>query len=122
MLLDLDRNRLRFNQLAAYLISYPKFFFLALDVPILDADFAAIGALQNVENLAQRGAVSARQSVGYEFAIEIPNCKSVSFNIEFRMVKHRHRVQRVDIGNQVAAHAISIYQRDDASFLGRLLS
>ena len=120
LLLDLDRNRFRLDKLAAYLIAHPELFFLALNVPILDADFAAIGALQNVENLAQRGAVSARQSVGNEFAIEIPNRKSVSFNIEFRMIEHRHRVQRIDVGDQVAAHAIGIDQLDDASFLGRL--
>ncbi len=122
MLLDLDRDRLGLDKFTAYLVSNPKFFFLALDVPILDADLAAISALQNVENFAQRGAVGARQSIGYEFAIKIPNRQSVSFDVQFRMVEHWHGMQRVDVGDQVAAHAIRIYQLNDARFLGCLFA
>ena len=85
-------------------------------------DFAAIGALQDVENFAQRGDFSAGESAGNELAIEIPNRQSVSFNIEFGVIKHRHRVQRIDVGDQMPAHAIGVDQLDHARFFGSLFA
>ncbi len=53
-------NRLRLDKLAANLFANPDLLFLALNVAVLDADLAAISALQNVENLAQRRALQCR--------------------------------------------------------------
>src|SRR5207237_1685799 len=54
----LDINWFGLNKLAANLFAQPKFFFLALNVSILDADFPAIGALQDVQDLAQSSGFS----------------------------------------------------------------
>ena len=93
------------DKLPAYLIPDPKFFFLALDVAILDADLPAVSALQDVENLAQRRAVSAGQAVGYEFAVEIPNRQSVSFNVELRMIK------KLNVSNSDPFLSMTVYHR-----------
>ncbi len=47
------------NELNSNLLAQPEFFFLTLNVPVLGADFAAVGALEDVEYLAQRGCLSA---------------------------------------------------------------
>ena len=47
---------------------------------------------------------------------------SVSFDVQFRVVEQRHRMQRIDVGNQVPAHAVSIDQLDYASFFRGLFS
>src|ERR1041384_2713945 len=47
------------DKLDANLLAQPQLFFFALNVTILGADFAAVGALQNVENLAERCCLSA---------------------------------------------------------------
>ncbi len=65
---------------------------------------------------------SAGQAAGDELAIEIPDRQAVSFDIEFRMIEHRHRVQRIDVGDQMAAHAIGVDQLDHARFFDGLLA
>src|SRR5205823_4635552 len=66
LLLDFDGDRLGMNQLAANLLAQPEFFFLTLNVAILDADFAAVRALHNVQNLAQGCRFSPAQPAGDE--------------------------------------------------------
>src|SRR6185369_1171228 len=98
------------HELAPNLLAQPKLLFLALNVAIFGADLTAISALQDVENLAQRRCLSSTQSAGDENSIEIPNRQSVSFDVEFRVIQQRHRVQRIDVSRQVAAHTIRINQ------------
>src|SRR5690349_16982594 len=76
------RQRLGFDELAANLLAQPRLFFLALNVAILDADLAAVRALQHVENLAQRRRLFIRETIGGENTIEIPDCQAVSFDVE----------------------------------------
>src|SRR6266571_2839003 len=96
------------NELAADLLAQPKLFFLALNVTILSADLAAVRALENVQDLAQRRRFSSPQSTGDEQAIEIPNRQVVSFDVQLRVIEQRQRMQRIDVGDQMPAHAIRI--------------
>src|SRR5437879_8510753 len=73
LFLNFDGDWLGLNQLATDLLAQPEFFFFALDVAIFDADLAAVRALQNVQNLAQRRRLSSAQPAGEEQSIEIPN-------------------------------------------------
>src|SRR5712692_204760 len=108
--LDLDVDRFRMNELNSNLLAQPEFFFLALNVAILDADFTAVRALQNVQNLSQRRRLSPAQPAGDEQSIEIPNRKIIGFDVQLGMIEQRHRVQWIDISDQVAAHSISVDQ------------
>ncbi len=89
---------------------------------ILGADLAAVGLAQGFQNLAEgRGSLAGgfTQGAGEEFAVEIPDRKPVSLRFELG-VAIRLLTQRVEIGNQVAAHAIGVDQLDNAGFLGDL--
>src|SRR5260370_39984272 len=121
LFLNFNGDWLGINQLAAYLFAQPEFFFLALNVAILDADFAAVCTLQNVQNLAQRRRLSSAQPAGNEQSIEIPNRKVVSFDVQLGLIEQRHRVQRIDVGDQMAADSISIYQFHHTRLPRRLL-
>src|SRR5882672_1799991 len=59
--LDFDIDRLGLNELAPDLLTQPEFFFFALNVPVLCADLAAVGTLENVEDFAQGCRLSAAQ-------------------------------------------------------------
>ena len=106
--LDFRVDRIRVHEFAANLLAQPDLFFFALNVPVFGADFAAVRALKNVQNLAQRGLFSAAQTASDEDAIEIPDRQAVGFDVEFRMIEQRQRVQRIDVGNEVSAHAIGV--------------
>src|SRR6185503_8037664 len=121
-LFNFDRNRFRLNKLAPDLFADPEFFFLALDVTIFNADLAAISTLKNVEHFAQRHAVAISKTVDDERAIEIPDRQAVSLDVEFRMVKQRQCVQRIDVRDQMAADAVRVDQLDDARLFQRLLA
>src|SRR5713226_8642055 len=120
-LLDFYIDRRGFDELAANLFTQPKLFFLTLNMPVFGAHLTAVGALLNVQNLAQRGAFSAGQATGNKQTIQVPNRQVVGFDVEFRMIKQRHRVQRIDVGDQMATHAIGIDQFHHVRLSNRLL-
>ena len=107
----------------ANLLANPEFFFLALNVTIFDADFAAVGALQECREsrAASRFQCPPRPS-GDELAIEIPDRQAISFDIQLGMIENRQRMQRIDVGNQMSAHAIGIDQLDHARFFDCLFA
>ena len=97
-----------------------------LDVHVLAADFAAVGLAQRLQDLAQRGdglvaalADGFAQAAGEEFAVQVPDGEAVGFGVELGMVAGLG-AQRVEIGDQVAAHAVGVDQLHDAGFLGDL--
>src|SRR4051794_36648960 len=90
-----NRNRLRFNKLTSDLFANPLLFFFTLNVTIFDADLAAVSALQNVENLAQRHALAIGETVGDERSIEIPDRQAVILDVQLRVIENRERVQRI---------------------------
>ena len=77
-------------------------------MPILDTNFAAVSTLQDVENFTQSSAIGAGEAASDELAIEVPDRQTVGFNIQFRVIQHRHRMKRIDIGDQVTTHAVGI--------------
>src|SRR5262249_4772533 len=85
-----------------------------------DADFAAVSALQHVENFTQRRGLLVGEAVSRKNSIEIPNREPVSFDVEFGMVKQRQRVQRIGVGDQVTTNAIRIDQLDNARLFNAL--
>src|SRR2546423_5081435 len=109
------------NKLDANLLAQPKLFFLALNVTIFSAYLAAVCALKNAEYLAQRPGLSAAHAAGDEDAIEVPNRQAVRLDVELGMIEQRHSVQRIDVGHEVPAHAISINQFHHARLSQRVL-
>src|SRR5205085_8389297 len=103
------------------LLTQPEFFDLALNMPIFSSDFAAISELQNVEDLAQRRGFGSRQTAADKHPIEIPNSQTIRFDVEFRMVEQRHRVQRIDVRREMAAHAICVDEFHHARLSQRML-
>src|SRR5437870_2331400 len=109
LFLDLWRDRLGLHKLASNAFADPELLFLALNVAIFDAHFAAISTMQNVEYLAQGGGLGAARPAGTELAVEVTKRKVVGFDVQLGMVKQGHGVQRIDIGDQMPAHAVGIY-------------
>src|SRR6185437_2628346 len=107
-LLNFRVDRIGMHELAANLLAQPKLLFLALNVTILGADLAAVGALENVEDLSQGRSFRPAEAARDEYSIQIPNRQSVGFDVEFGMIKQRHRMQRIDVRRQMATHAIRI--------------
>src|ERR1043166_290819 len=98
----------------------PEFFFLSLNVPVLCPDFAAVSTLQNIQNLSQRRGLRASETARDEQTIQVPNRKVLGFDVQLGMVKQRHRVQRIDVGDQMAPDAISVDQFHDPGLANRL--
>src|ERR1051325_3484793 len=80
-LLNFDSYRLRLYKLAPDLFPDPGFLFLALNVAVLDPDFATISVLQNVEYFSKGCALSICQTISDKDAIEIPNREAVGFDV-----------------------------------------
>ena len=120
-LLHLGIDWFGMNELAANLLAQPELFFLALNVPVFGADFAAIRAQEDVEDLAQRRCFCSGQSARNEQPIEIPNRQAICLNVQFGMIKQRHCMQWIDVGDQVAAHSVSIDQFHHPRLPDRLL-
>ncbi len=87
-----------------------------LDVHVLDADRARVCIAQHAEDLAQLHQWSATEPTGCEFAIEIPQGQAVAQDIEIR-VGSLGVLERVGIGHEVAAHAVSVDDLLDANGL-----
>src|SRR5205085_3395265 len=122
LLFDLRRNRFGIDELNADAITYPKLLLFALNVAILDADLAAIGAAQDVQNLAQGRALFAAQAARDELAIQVPDRQAVSFNVQLWVILHGQRVQRIDVCDQMSAHAIRIDQLKHARLFDDVLA
>src|ERR1041385_1378842 len=105
--LDFDVDRFGVNKLDANLLAQPELFFFALNMTIFGPDLAAVCALQNAEDLAQRSTLRPAQAAGDENAIEVPNRQAVRLDVELGMIEQRHRMQRIDVRGEMAAHAIS---------------
>src|ERR1019366_2876122 len=97
-----------------------------LYVHVLAADFAAVGLAQRLQDFAQCGhrfgralADGLAQAAGEELAVQIPYGETVGFRVELGVVAG-FGAQRVEIGDQVAAHAVGVDHLHDPGFLGDL--
>jgi hypothetical protein len=78
------------------------------------------------QDFAQRGdrlgsmlADGFAQAAGEEFAVQVPDGEAVGDRVELGMVGGL-AAQRIEIGDQVAAHAVGVDELEHAGFLGDL--
>ena len=96
-----------------------------LDVHVLASDFPAVGLAQRFQDFAQhshllRLIVLRHQGAGQKFAVEIPDGQAVGGRVELGMVD-RLRTQRIEIRDQVAAHAIGVNELQYRRFLDHFI-
>ncbi len=88
----------------------------------LDAERLAIGALADRDDLAQRAIFQAEHVVEEDLAVEIGLGKAVGARIELFAVARRLDAERIEIGVEMAAHAIGADQHQRADGIaGRLM-
>ena len=80
-----------------------------LDVGELDADLAAVGGAQRLEDLAERLHRTAGQIAGEERALEVVVAEAVVRRIEFGEVL-RAAAERVDVRDAMSARAVRVDQ------------
>ena len=85
---------------------------------VLDADRAAVRVAEHAEQIAERQLVVAADAVGEELAIEIPDREAVRGRVELDRRVRLLPVQRVEVGDQVTAHAVDADQLGDRHLLG----
>ena len=107
--LSFDGQRLRIDELLADLLPDPVFLLVALDMPVFDANLAAVSLSQNFKDPPQGGSLFAVQAARDEYAVEVPDREAKIFEIELGRVMRDH-VERVDIGEQMAADTVRIDQ------------
>ena len=91
-----------------------------LDVHVLDADGAAVRVTQHAEDLAQRQAARPAEAAGGPLAVQVPQGQPVLADVEVRVVGHRV-LERVHVGQQVAAVPVRVDELLDAGDLADLL-
>jgi hypothetical protein len=106
-------GRLRVNTFEAILD--PALFGNRADVHVLDADRAAIGRFQGVENLAEGGVVGGSlERAGVEHRVQIGVGEAVVGRIELGNVLARGALERIEVGPAVADEAIGGDHLQDA--------
>ncbi len=86
------------------------------DVHELDAQRRAIGPLQNVEHLADRGRLQPEHMVDEDRAVVICLGETVGFRRQLVVIFQRlGNAQRVKVGMQMAAHAVGADHHDGAN-------
>ena len=91
------------------------------DVHVLDADGVAVGVAQDLQDLAQGRLVPAREAARDELAVEVPQGEAVGRGVEVA-VGRALAVQGVEVGHQVAAHAVVVDEGQDLGLLLDLLA
>ena len=80
LLVEVERGRLTFDVLLD-----PALLLGILDVHVLDAQGAAVGVAQDVEDLVEGGHVAAGQAVGHERPGQVPDGEPVGQRVELGM-------------------------------------
>ncbi len=89
-----------------------------LDVHVLDADRAAVRVAEHAEQVAEGHLVAAAHAVGEELAVEVPDREAVGGRVELAGCERLLPAQRVEVGDEVAAHPIDPDQLGDRHLLG----
>ncbi len=76
------------------------------DMHVLDADMAAIGALQDVEHLAQRAEFEAERAADIDGAVVIGFGEAVGLGLELGVLAARDELERVELGDEVTASPV----------------
>jgi hypothetical protein len=88
-----------------------------LDVHELDADLGAVGLAQDLDDLAKRRLLEAEHVVEEELAIQVGIGEAVGLGVELRVMLVAGEPERVEVGQQVAAHPVGPDQHDDAQMV-----
>src|SRR5688500_17415235 len=99
------------------LLSNPNLLFLALDVPVLYPDLAAIGPPQNLENVAQGRCLFSSETTCDEVTVKAPYRQAIGLYVQLWVRLERHSVQGVDVCDEMAAHAIRVNELEHARLL-----
>jgi hypothetical protein len=103
---------------ALELLLDPLLFVGVLDVHVLHTDGAAVGVAQHAEQVAESHLLDAADAVGEELAVEVPDGEAVGGRIEFARREWFLPPQRIEVGDQVAAHPMDPDQLGDGHLLG----
>ena len=95
----------------------PALLLRVLDVHVLDADRAAVGVAQHVEDVAERHALAPAEAAGEELAVEVPDREPVGGRVELDRHVGLLPAERVEVGDQVAAHAVDADEVGDRHLL-----
>ena len=79
-----------------------------LDVHVLDADGAAVGVAQHVEDLVELHVLATGDAAGEEDTIEVPDAEAVRRRIELGMQIGLLGLERIEIRDEVTAHAMHV--------------
>src|SRR5690606_27492089 len=91
-----------------------------LDVHVLDTDRAAAGVAQHPEDVAQQHRALAAEAARDELPVEVPEGEPVARDVEVG-VRALTVLERVDVGHEVAAHAVGVDELLHAARLGDAL-
>ena len=97
----------------------PSFLFRIRDVGVLDAGCAGVRVAHDAENVRElhsratvRG-LRPEQCFDVELALEVPDGEAVTGGVKLWMHRAVHKTERIEVGNEVAAHSIGVDQRVD---------
>ena len=96
----------------------PRLLLDVLDVHVLEPDRSGVGVAQHAEDVAQRHRCAAREATGRELAVEVPDGEAPVDRVELRVGLGLLATERIEVGDQVAAHAVHV---DELVHLQRLL-
>ena len=91
------------------------------DVHELDAKRLAVGAAQNGDDLAHRREIEAEHLVEENLAVEIGFLEAVGLRIEFGLVRLDRDLERIELGVEMAAHAVGADQHQRVNRIARRL-
>ena len=91
------------------------------DVHELDAERRAIGALEDVEHLAQRRELEAQHVVDEDLAVPVGLGEAVGRGMQLLVIDLLLEVQGIEVRMQVTAHAVGADHHQRANRVARLL-
>ena len=91
------------------------------DVHEFDAERLAVGALADRDDFAQGRVFQAQHMIEEDLAVEIGLLEAVGARIEFLAIARRLDPERVELGVEVAAHAVGPDQHQGAHGIARRL-
>ncbi|MHC2277016.1 hypothetical protein ACVME8_003627 [Bradyrhizobium diazoefficiens] len=91
------------------------------DMHELDAERLAVGALADRGDLAQRAVFEAEHVIEEDLAVKIGLAEAVGARVELFAVARRLDAERIELGVEVAAHAVGADQHQGADRVARRL-
>ena len=86
-----------------------------------DAERLAIGAAQDADDLAHRREVEPEHLVEEDLAVHVGFAEAVGLRIELRLVRLFLDAERIELGVEVAAHAVGADQHQGMDGVARRL-